>query len=419
VDLQSFKAIFLIRKFQCVSVVTNFHKNLEPDMQKVDSRILKKIQRPCRYSIAEAKGLHLWVRMDQKKYWIFRFTMHGKRFDMSLGNFPDLSLSGAKLKAQALRGMILNGINPLEDRRAAQPSKKIANVTFKEFSLDYIQTMRPSWTNVKHAEQWGNTLEAYVFPIIGGLSLEEISTNHILEVLNPIWNAKNETATRIRARIERILSAAISKGLRKSANPAIWKGHLQNLLPNGKRIVVHHEALDYREIPELMATLQKNQSVPSLALQFTILNASRTGEVINGCRNEIGKDGIWTIPASRMKAKKEHQVPLTDRAIQIIGEASDKDPKSKYLFSANNCPLSTNAMRYILMRINPRLTVHGFRSSFRDWVSEETDHSPEVAEMALAHTIGNKVEAAYRRGKLLERRRHLMCDWKDFCLSKI
>jgi integrase len=397
-------------------VVTNFSKNLEPDMtHQVDARTLKKISSPCRYSIPDAKGLHLWVKADLKKYWVFRYTMNGKRYDMGLGNFPDLSLSDAKTKAQLLRGKILSNINPLDEKRSARP-KPIAKVTFKEFSLNYIDVMRPSWTNIKHAEQWEATLGSYVFPVIGGLSLEEISTAEVLDVLTPIWNSKNETATRVRARIERILSAAITRGLRKSANPAIWKGHLENLLPNGRRLVVHHKALDYRDLPEMMQVLSQKETISSLALQFVILNASRTGEVLYGQRSEL-EDDVWTIPASRMKAKKEHQVPLGFRAIQILEGARSMDPDSSYLFSRNCRPLSNNTMMKTLGQILPGLTVHGFRSTFRDWVAEETDHSPEVAEMALAHSIGNKVEAAYRRGKLLDRRRKLMNDWQNFCLS--
>jgi integrase len=222
----------------------------------------------------------------------------------------------------------------------------------------------------------------------------------------------------LRGRIERILSAAITSKHRNSTNPAIWKGHLENLLPAHKASQEHHEALAYEEIPEFMKKLRNTEGISALALEFTILNANRTGEVLLGKRAEI--DGnVWTIPANRMKTNKEHQVPLCNRSLEILSIAQFLDPDSEYLFSRNRKPLSNMSMLMMVRRMKKGLTVHGFRSTFRDWVSEETEHSPEVAEMALAHAIGNKVEAAYRRGKLLERRRRLMIDWESYCLTGI
>jgi integrase len=248
------------------------------------------------------------------------------------------------------------------------------------------------------------------------MKLDDIETSDIQAVLMPIWLKIPETASRVRARIEKILSAAITHKHRLSSNPAVWKGHLENIFPAHQNSENHHEALHYEELTDFIKALNEIDGISALALQFTILNASRTSEVLLGLRSEV-KGDIWTIPANRMKAKKEHLVPLCTRSLELLEIAQNLDPESEYLFSRNGKPLSNMSMLMITRRIKNGLTVHGFRSTFRDCVSEETEHSPEVAEMALAHSIGNKVEAAYRRGKLLERRRRLMKDWETYCLT--
>ena len=270
--------------------------------------------------------------------------------------------------------------------------------------------MRPKWRNQKHGDQWVATVANYAFPVIGAMPLDKIETHHVLEILTPIWHTKSETAVRLRGRIERILSAAITRKLRTGANPALWKGHLENLLPTQRASDKHHEALPYPYIPTFMAKLRNADGLSALALEFAILNASRTGEVL------LVQGNVWTIPGSRMKAGQTHQVPLCQRSLDLLLVAQSMDPDSTYLFSRNGKPLSNMAMLMMVRRMQAGLTVHGFRSTFRDWVSEETDHSPEVAEMALAHTIGSKVEKAYRRGNLLERRRRLMQDWESYCM---
>jgi integrase len=259
-------------------------------------------------------------------------------------------------------------------------------------------------------------METYAFPTVGKLSLDEIQTKHIKEILLPIWNAKPETASRVRGRLENILSAAICDQLKSGMNPALWKGHLEHLLPPTPKSDKHHEALPYKKITDFMNSVKEVEGIAAIALQFTILNASRTGEVIKAMRNEVIGD-VWTIPAKRMKTKKEHQVPLCNRSLELLTIAKTLDPDSLYLFSRNGKPLSSMAMLMLTRRQAAGKTVHGFRSTFRDWVSEETDHSPEVAEKALAHTISNKSEKAYRRGDLLERRRRLMSDWESYCLT--
>ena len=284
------------------------------------------------------------------------------------------------------------------------------------FALDYIETMRPKWRNKKHADQWVSTIRTYAFPILGQMRLDEIDTPHVQEVLMPIWLKIPESASRLRGRIEKILSAAITYKHRQASNPAVWKGHLENLFPAHQESFKHHKALAYEELPDFMETLKEVEGMSALALQFTILNASRTGEVLLGKRSEINGD-IWTIPATRMKAKQEHQVPLCKRSLELLEIAYSQDPESEYLFSRNRKPLSNMGMLTLLKRMKYAVTVHGFRSSFRDWAAERAAYSHEVCEMALAHTIGNKAEAAYRRGDLLEARRKLMVDWEAYCMG--
>jgi integrase len=296
------------------------------------------------------------------------------------------------------------------DRPTSQPGCP----TFDEFAFPHIDIMRPKWRNPKHAEQWVATVRHYASPVIGQTQLADIDTPQILKILEPMWQTKPETASRLRGRLEKILSAAATRQYRQGINPAMWKGHLENLLPSQRRSNAHHAALPYKNLPAFMERLETVEGISALALRFTILTASRTGEVIGALRSEITED-VWTVPAERMKAGREHQVPLCGTALELIATAECLDPDSQYLFSNNGKPLSGMAMLMMVRRMTPGVTVHGFRSTFRDWVSEETDHSPEVAEMALAHTIANKVEAAYRRGRLLERRRQLMRDWESYC----
>ena len=383
-----------------------------------DSRTLHKLTKPCRYTIPGAKGLHLWVTKLEKKYWIYRYTFHMQRFDISLGTFPEISLNEARSKAIQLRAKIINDINPRDERiQAKEKIKKcLPKIEFEKFSHEFIARMSPKWKSTKQELQWVSSLSMYAFPIIGKLSPEEISTQHILDILAPIWSSKHDTATKLRGRLERIISACITNGLRSSTNPALWKGHLENLLPWVKASDSHHSAMHYKYVPALMEKLQRNASQSSLALQFTILNALRTSEGLFARKSEIDS-GIFTIPANRMKGNQEHQVPLSQHSLNLIARLPITNLTTDFLFHNKGKQLSNMSMLMFLKRIEPNITVHGFRSSFRDWVAEETHHSPEVAEMALAHKIANKVEAAYRRGKLVERRRALMGDWADYCMS--
>jgi integrase len=381
----------------------------------INEYVLKNLKEVGRHTDDQTKGLHLWIKPNQRKYWIFRFTSEGKRFNMSLGGFPEIGLKQARERAVEVRSSLNKGVNPILVKNASKAStQKAKTPIFREFALDYIQTMRPKWRNPKHAEQWVSTVERYAFPHIGHLRLDEIQTEHALALLKPIWLSKQVTASRLRGRLESILSASITLGHRTAINPARWRDHLENLLPTPRKSDEHHAALPYVEIPNFIAKLKEMDCVSALALEFVILNASRTGEVIGAKRNELLND-LWTVPASRMKGGRSHQVPLGKRSLELLEISASLDPQSEYFFSKNGKQLSNMAMLMMVRRLSLGITVHGFRSTFRDWVSEETEYSPEIAEMALAHTIGNKVEAAYRRGNLLERRKGLMKHWESFC----
>ena len=380
---------------------------------------IKSIKQSGRYTDAATTGLNLNIKNKGGGYWVFRYLFGGRRLDLSLRAYPAISLKEARKRAIASRNDLLQGTKPKAYWRAETASKELNQPLFKDYAKECIEAKKAEWQNPKHIDQWFNTIEQYANPIIGKKHLDEVDTQDILNILTPIWYAKTETASRLRGRIEWILASATTRKLRSGLNPATWKGHLETILPKPTRItpVKHHPALPYKEMPAFLNTLREKDGVAALALEFLILNANRSGEVLNGLRSEITEDGLWIIPAYRMKAKREHRIPLGKRSSEILAIAKSLDSDSKYLFSRGGEPLSNMAMAMLLRKINPEITVHGFRSSFRDWVSEETTHSPEVAEKALAHAVANQVEAAYRRGDLLEHRKRLMRDWEDYCTT--
>jgi integrase len=378
---------------------------------------IQALSKPGRY-FDGGTGLHLLVRAPDKKYWVFRHTQNGKRHDLGLGAFPRVSLSDARKRTQEARVMVDSGECPIKAKinaKAAQNRADAPPITFHTFACDWLESKRQEWRNQKHAEQWLYTLNQFSIPVIGSKAPNEIDTEDILKILRPIWSTKTETASRLRGRLERILAAATTRGLRSGANPAAWRGHLDTLLPAPRKVtkVVHHPALPYKELPAFIERLQGRDAVAALALELLILSASRTGEVIGAKRVEVVGD-VWTIPASRMKADRPHRVPLTPRMLAIINAAKANDTQSEYLFSRNGKPLSNMAMSTLLKRMGLTVTVHGFRSCFRDWIAEETQHPGEVAEAALAHVIGCKTEGAYRRGDVLQVRRRMMLDWEAF-----
>jgi integrase len=374
---------------------------------------------------ADGGGLHLLVKDSGSRSWVFRFMLNGKSRDLGLGpaGSGGLSLSQARDRATELRLKVKAGIDPLAERAVAEAETKAAvqaataaGVTFKEMAEMHIKANRDSWRNAKHKQQWENTLAAYAYPIIGNLPVAEVDTPHVLQILEPIWKDKTETASRLRGRIETVLDSAKARGYRQGENPARWRGHLAQILPARTKLSRgHHKAMPYDAIPAFLKRLREREAVAALALEFVILTACRTSEAIEATWSEIDLDkAIWTIPAARMKAGKEHRVPLSPRAVQIL-EAT-RQLGSSYAFpGTRSASLSSMAMAMLLRRMKVDVTVHGFRSAFRDWAAECTGYSHEVAEMALAHTISNAVERAYRRGDLFDKRRQLMADWAAFC----
>jgi len=371
----------------------------------------------------DGAGLYLQVTGAGAKSWIYRFSLHGKAREMGLGSLSAIALADARAKAAECRRLRQEGIDPIEERKArmAQAALDAAKTTtFKEAAANYIASHRVGWRNGKHASQWENTIVTYAEPTLGRLSIQAIDTNLVLKVLQPIWKTKPETASRVRGRIEAILDWAKVRGLRQGENPARWRGHLDHLLPAPSKVrrVKHHAALPYAELPDFVVRLKAQQSVAARALEFTILTAARTGETIGAQWDEVNmSEKVWTVPADRMKAGREHRVPLSTSAVAILRDEHDVRT-SDYIFPGGKAgkPLSNMAMTEVLRRMGRGdVTVHGFRSTFRDWAAERTNFPSEVVEMALAHAVGDKVEAAYRRGDLFEKRRRLMAEWETFC----
>lgn len=378
---------------------------------------------------ADGNGLHLLVKESGARSWVYRFMLKGQSRDIGLGaaaGSDAISLSGARDLASALRLKVKAGIDPLEERQreatqalAAAQAVQIAGITFKAVAEAYIAANEASWRNEKHRQQWRNTLAGYVYPVMGELPVAEIGTAHVLKILESIWQSKPETASRIRGRIETVLDAAKARGYRAGENPARWRGHIAQILPVRSRLTRgHHKAMTYEAVPAFTALLRGREALASLALEFVILTAARTNEVLGAKWDEVDLEkAIWTIPAERMKAGKEHRVPLAPRTVEILKAVQPLG--NDWLFPATKGgKLSTMAMTMLLRRMKQDCTVHGFRSSFRDWAAECTGYAHEVCEMALAHVIGNKSEAAYRRGDLFEKRRRLMSDWATYCASK-
>jgi integrase len=386
---------------------------------------IRNIKPAGRYTDAATQGLNLQVKANGGKYWAMCYLFQDKRYDLSLGSYPNVSLKEARIRATAARAKLNAGQRP-EPTWKPQPPKKEqqhsqapSKVAFSQYAADCIAAKRAEWKNAKHAEQWSSTIEMYANPVIGNKPIDAVDMDDILKILVPIWQTKTVTATRLRGRLDWILASATTRGLRTGVNPASWKGLLETVLPKPGKIAKeqHHPAMDYRLVHGFIRQLQEADGVAALALEFLVLNANRTGEVTGGRRVEVAENAIWTIPGARMKAGKEHRVPLGRRSLELLQIAKSLDPGSDYLFSRGGKPLSNMAMSMLLRRLGYTVTVHGFRSTFRDWVAEETSHSPEVAEKALAHSIANKVESAYRRGDLLEPRRRLMADWECYCLT--
>jgi integrase len=369
-------------------------------------------------------GLGLNVTATGARSWILRMVIGNKRRDMGLGGYPSVSLAQARESARLARAKVALGVDPIEDARTAKAAliaEQNSAVKFQTDAEQYIQAHREGWKSPKHAQQWESTLSTYVYPIIGGTLAREVGVPHILKILEPIWLTKTETASRVRSRIELILDWSTAKGHRFGPNPARWKSHLDALLPAPGRVTKkkHHKALKYADLPEFMLSLSTQAGIGANALAFVILTAARSGEARGAKWAEFDLDtATWTVPAGRMKAGREHRVPLSRQALDIL-KAQELIRTDDWVFSGmRGGPLSDMTLSAVLRRMQVEVVPHGFRSTFRDWCSEVTIHSGEVAEMALAHTVSDKVEAAYRRGDLLAKRRALMQDWSDFACSK-
>ncbi|MDP2030767.1 MAG: integrase arm-type DNA-binding domain-containing protein [Thiobacillus sp.] len=394
----------------------------------------------------DGNGLYLQVSESGAKSWIYRFQLNGKRREMGLGSLANVSAKDARARAAEARGMVHNKVDPLEHRKqqavaAFELAAQVAAgaVTFKKVALEYIEANRAGWKNVKHVTQWENSLDTYAYPVIGDTPVGEVDTAMVLEVVSPIWHSKTETAKRVRGRIELVLSYAKAKGFRSGENPAAWRGHLENVLPKPGKIAPHkpQPALPYDRMSEFMGDLRQREGISALCLEFVILTACRSGEALNAKWSEIDEEkGVWVIPAVRMKARKEHRVPLSDRLRAILAKAKEIR-QGEYIFPGvrSGKPMTDMSLTSLVKRMDAkqvkndaerwldkksgrRIVPHGFRSSIRDWAAEETHYPGEMAEMALAHVVGNKVEAAYRRGDMFEKRRQMMTDWAMWCNPK-
>lgn len=359
-------------------------------------------------------SLYLRVRATGSRSWVFVRVIAGKRYERGLGSPPDVTLSKAREFAQKIREALVDGMDPeLIGRKKRTPAEKV--ITFRNFAFPYIEEMQEGFKNAKHRDQWRSTIETYAKPILDK-SIKHIDQDDILGILKPIWQEKQETARRVLQRLARILDAAKVRKLRDGENPAQWKGNLELLLGKQTRQVKHHDALEFKKLPDFMRSLRAQDGMAAKALEFTILNAARTGETIGATWDEFDFDQeVWTIPAERMKAKAEHKVPLSPATLALLRPLRPENMEGPVFSNPRGGALSNMAMAQTLKRMKfDFITVHGFRSTFRDWAGDVADYPREVIEMALAHTIASKTEAAYRRGSALEKRRELMNEWSTF-----
>lgn len=389
-------------------------------INKLTPEFVAAVDKPGMYP--DGLGLYLQVSKWGTKSWLFRYQRFYKLRSLGLGATHTITLLEARKRATQARQLLLDGIDPIDTKRERRQTAMEAQarvMTFDQCAKAYIDAHKHGWKNPKHADQWTATIETYASPFIGKLPVAKVDTALVMKVLQPIWTTKTETASRVRGRIESILGWAAVSGYRTGENPARWRDHLDNLLPKRSKVkkVEHHPALPYAEMGAFIKQLRTQAGVAALALEFTILTATRTGEVIGARWEEFDLPGkTWTIPPERMKAGREHRVPLCDRALAILAELEQLGGEYVFPGLKPKKPLSNMAMLSLLKRMERAdLTVHGMRSTFRDWAAEQTAYPHEMAEMALAHTIDNKVEAAYRRGDLFKKRIRMMNDWQKHC----
>ena len=395
---------------------------------------MRRFQRLTALSITRAKkpgyihdggGLYLQVAPAGSKSWVFRFSIAGRRREMGLGSYPGVSLALARQLASDAHLLARAGKDPIAARDAGRARQRLDDaraITFDQAAEQYIAANEPGWRNDKHRGQWRTSLAAFASPVIGTMPVADIGVTQVMRVVEPLWREKAETGSRVRGRIERVLDWAKVRGYRTGENPAQWRGHLDKLLPARRKVqkVKHHAAVAIDDLPVVYASLARLDSVTALALRFVILTAARAGEVIGARWPEFDMEAkVWTVPSNRIKAGKTHRVPLSREAMEILTRVR-ASATNAFVFPGRvtERPLSHSAMLKVLKVAGcGDATTHGFRSTFRDWASERTHYSRDVAEMALAHAIGDQVEAAYRRGDLFERRKLMMEDWARFVLT--
>ena len=397
--------------------------------QRLSALQVSKLTKPGLYG--DGGGLTLQITQGGVKSWLFRFMMAGKAYGMGLGPTHTVSLAEARQKALAARKLIIDGINPLAAKKQDKITAALANarmMTFDQCAEAYVAAHKAGWKNAKHADQWTNTLSTYASPIIGHLPVAEIDTGLVVKCLTPIWETKTETASRLRGRIESILGWATTSGYRIGENPARWKGHLDNLLATISKAsrTKHHPSLPWQRMNELITALRARDGASARAIEFTILTACRSGEVRGAKWSEFDREKkVWTIPAERMKAGREHEVPLSEAVLALLKSLPQS---SDIVFpGTKGQPLSDMSLTAVIRRLNDKdkpnwidsngdgITVHGFRSSFRMWAAEATNYPREVAEHALAHQLPDAVERAYQRGSQFTKRASLMADWAAHC----
>ncbi len=381
---------------------------------------VSRLTQPGLHMVGGVAGLALQVLPSGGRSWILRATIGGRRREMGLGGYPDVTLARAREAARDARAAIKGGVDPIEAGRKARSmlrSGQKTRMTFRNAADAYVAAHGSAWRNSKHRDQWTSTLSTYAYPVLGSLDVSRIESAHVLRVLEPIWIEKTETATRLRGRVERVLDWATAREFRTGPNPARWRGHLDKLLanPGQLRRVVHHKALAVDAMPAFMGRLKNAEGLGARALEFAILTAARSGEVRGALWAEIDmEEAVWTVPAERMKAGKEHRVPLSRAALAVLQSQRPGHRDTAVFRAPSGGPVSDMTLSAVLRRMGEDAVPHGFRSTFRDWIAERTTYPNELAELALAHTIGNKVEAAYRRGDMIAKRRQLMEDWAAF-----
>ncbi len=375
------------------------------------------------HAVGGAAGLQLVVGASGSKSWIVRIMVNGKRRDIGLGAYPEVGLADARDRTRELRRQVSAGIDPIAQRKAeaeASAAQMAAAVTFDEAAKSFIESHAGGWANIKHAQQWESTLATYASPVIGKLPVSEIRTAHVVEVLKPIWTTKTETAKRLRGRIEQVISAADALAERERLNPARWVGALDKVFPKPSKVatVKHHEAVPWRGLPKFMVNLRLRPGIAARALEFAILTAARSGEVRGMTWDEVDlAQRLWIVPGERMKMRREHRVPLSGAALELLKALPKVEEKYVFPSPFKGIQLSDMTLAAVMRRMKLTAVPHGFRSSFRDWAAEATNHPHAAAELALAHAVGNAVEAAYRRGDMLDKRRELMEDWAAYCGS--